>query len=180
MLDKLPELHNHTNSPHQTASNTYNTSQSQVSNNSINIQKNLNDLFHEHKLNIPKLGSDISGFEKTQAYMMPSNLTPLVTNAPNVNTAKPSSNYVVQSSSEMDKSIRELDEKKKLSNIDLSTLSKEESHRLFKVNKTTFLNIKQLKLKFSLGYATQSWCYLNMEMGRLPTYPQKRRNVESN
>jgi len=97
-------------------------------------QKNLNDLFIEHKLNIPKFAQDANampGFDKVPAYMMPTNLNPIVTNASNVNPAKPST--FIPTSYEMDKRIRDLDDKKKLSSIDLENLSKEESHRLFKV-----------------------------------------------
>jgi len=127
MIDRLPSVQNNQN-----------ITNNQNNQNIINQQahqKNLNDLFHEHKLNIPKFAPDTNsmlGLEKPPAYMMPTNLTPLVTNAPNVNTAKPSSFAATTSSHEMDKRIRDLDEKKKLSSIDLENLPKEEAHRLFK------------------------------------------------
>lgn len=96
----------------------------------------LGDLFSLHKLNLPSSiipdQKSMPGFGGMPPYLMPTNINPLITNPSNLNTSKPSNNSL-QSSIDLDKKIRDIEEKKKITSVDLENLGKDDLHKLFKV-----------------------------------------------
>jgi hypothetical protein len=123
--------------------------------NDNNQKSNLRELFTHHNLKLPNIiptNNSLPGYNGINYNSNPSNINPLITNPSNTVTQNKNQK---NSSIEMDKQIRDLDEKKKNGfNVVQNNLTKEESIRLFKV----LSSIKKL------GFTSPGWSYFYLEI----------------